>query len=97
MDSNSWSSQFTMSCDQTPNLAHYSSYPESALVPTANLMLNYILKLVRHPSFFKKYVSKKFVKVSDTSFSYITSADKWIGECLCSQVGSKLMGGGYAG
>ncbi|OBZ77405.1 G2/mitotic-specific cyclin cdc13 [Grifola frondosa] len=30
--------------DWTPNLAHYSSYPESALVPTANLMLNYLLK-----------------------------------------------------
>jgi len=27
-------------------------------------MLNYILKPVRHPSFFKKYASKKFMKVS---------------------------------
>ncbi|KAH9835265.1 cyclin-like protein [Rhodofomes roseus] len=48
----------------TPNLAHYSSYPESALYPTANLMLNYVLKPVRHESFFKKYASKKFLKAS---------------------------------
>ncbi|THH19624.1 hypothetical protein EW146_g1582 [Bondarzewia mesenterica] len=48
----------------TPNLAHYSSYPESALVPTANLMLNYVLRPIRHPSFFKKYASKRFLKAS---------------------------------
>ncbi|TFY79540.1 hypothetical protein EWM64_g4472 [Hericium alpestre] len=46
------------------NLAHYSSYAESALIPTANLMLNYVLKPVRHPSFFKKYASKKYLKAS---------------------------------
>ncbi|CDO75435.1 hypothetical protein BN946_scf184693.g4 [Trametes cinnabarina] len=50
--------------DWTPNLAHYSSYRESDIVPTANLMLNYILKPVRHQSFFKKYASKKFLKAS---------------------------------
>lgn len=48
---------------QTPNLAHYSSYPESAIIPTANIMLNYILKPIRHSSFFKKYASKKYMKV----------------------------------
>lgn len=50
--------------DWTPNLAHYSSYPESALIPTANIMLNYILKEPKHESFYKKYASKKFLKVS---------------------------------
>ncbi|KAI0315586.1 cyclin-like protein [Amylostereum chailletii] len=50
--------------DWTANLAHYSSYPESALIPTANLMLNYILKPIRHPSFYKKYASKKYMKAS---------------------------------
>ncbi|GBE87395.1 hypothetical protein SCP_1100710 [Sparassis crispa] len=50
--------------DWTPNLAHYSTYPESALVPTANLMLNYVLKPVRHQSFYKKYAAKKFFKAS---------------------------------
>lgn len=48
---------------QTPNLAHYSSYPESALFPTANLMLNYVLKPIRHECFFKKYAAKKYLKV----------------------------------
>ncbi|KAI0765312.1 cyclin-like protein [Fomes fomentarius] len=50
--------------DWTPNLAHYSSYSESDIVPTANLMLNYVLKPIRHQSFFKKYASKKFLKAS---------------------------------
>ncbi|KAF9457551.1 cyclin-like protein [Collybia nuda] len=48
----------------TPNLAHYSSYTESALVPTANLMLNYILKPIRHESFHKKYAGKRYFKSS---------------------------------
>ncbi|KAH0581885.1 hypothetical protein H2248_011569 [Termitomyces sp. 'cryptogamus'] len=48
----------------SPNLAHYSSYPESALVPTANLMLNYILKPIRHESFHKKYSGKRYFKSS---------------------------------
>ncbi|KAI0659364.1 cyclin-like protein [Cubamyces menziesii] len=50
--------------DWTPNLAHYSSYRERDIIPTANLMLNYILKPVRHQSFYKKYASKKFLKAS---------------------------------
>ncbi|KAJ7695488.1 cyclin-like protein [Mycena rosella] len=48
----------------TPNLAHYSSYPESALLPTANLMLNYVLKPPRHEAFHHKYAGKKFSKAS---------------------------------
>ncbi|KAI9459180.1 cyclin-like protein [Lactarius psammicola] len=60
-----WLARFVLGKeDWTPNLAHYSSYSESALIPTANLMLNYILKPVRHPSFFKKYAAKKFMKAS---------------------------------
>ncbi|KAI0634848.1 cyclin-like protein [Trametes polyzona] len=50
--------------DWTPNLAHYSSYRERDIIPTANLMLNYVLKPVRHQSFYKKYASKKFLKAS---------------------------------
>lgn len=49
---------------QTPNLAHYSGYSESALVPTANLMLNYVLKPIRHESFHKKYAGKRYYKAS---------------------------------
>jgi hypothetical protein len=48
---------------QTPNLAHYSSYAESALVPVANIMLNYVLKPIRHESFYKKYAGKRYLKV----------------------------------
>jgi len=53
---------------QTPNLAHYSGYKESALIPTANLMLNYILKPVRHEAFRKKYAGKRFQKVRHPLF-----------------------------
>ncbi|KAJ3841908.1 cyclin-like protein [Lentinula raphanica] len=48
----------------TPNLAHYSTYSESVLMPTANLMLNYILKPIRHESFYRKYARRKYMKVS---------------------------------
>jgi G2/mitotic-specific cyclin 1/2 len=48
---------------QTPNLAHYSSYADSAIIPTANLMINHVLKPVRHGSLFKKYAAKEFMKV----------------------------------
>lgn len=51
-------------CLQNANLAHYSSYAESALIPTANLMINYILKPIRHEAFHKKYAHKKYNKVS---------------------------------
>ncbi|TBU61074.1 cyclin-like protein [Dichomitus squalens] len=50
--------------DWTANLAHYSSYRERDIIPTANLMINYILKPIRHQSFFKKYASKKYLKAS---------------------------------
>ena len=54
---------------KTENLARYSSYPESALLPTANLMLNNTIKLVRHVSFHRKY----FLKVSMLDFTrYLT-------------------------
>jgi len=46
------------------NLAHYSGYKEVELMPTASLMLNYLLKPVRHENFFNKYASAKFAKAS---------------------------------
>ncbi len=48
---------------QTPNLAHYSTYSQSEILPTANLMLNYILKPPRHEQFHKKYAKKQNMKV----------------------------------
>ncbi|KAL5521768.1 CLB2 [Sanghuangporus sanghuang] len=60
-----WLARLVLDCpDWTPNLRHFSSYPEEALLPTANLMLNYILKPIAHESFFKKYASKRFMKAS---------------------------------
>ncbi|KAL4073501.1 cyclin-like protein [Scleroderma citrinum] len=60
-----WLARLILGHDKwTPNLAHYSSYAESSLIPTANLMLNYILKPIRHESFYKKYAGKRFLKVS---------------------------------
>ena len=53
---------------KTANLAHYSSYAESSLLPTANLMLNYIVKPIRHESFHRKYAGKRFLKVSVRAF-----------------------------
>ena len=78
---------------QTPNLAHYSSYAESALVPTANLMLNYILKPVRHQSFFKKYAGKRFLKVR---LAYVVRDGETqcsVGQPLCPRVGFGEMAG----
>ncbi|KAI0318765.1 cyclin-like protein [Amylostereum chailletii] len=61
-----WLARLMLRCeDWMANLVHYSSYPESTLISTANLMLNYILKPIRHPSFYKKYASKKYMKVRD--------------------------------
>ncbi|KAH7907568.1 cyclin-like protein [Hygrophoropsis aurantiaca] len=60
-----WLARLILGNDKwTANLAHYSSYAESSLIPTANLMLNYILKPIRHESFYKKYAGKRFLKVS---------------------------------
>lgn len=60
-----WLARLILGNDKwTPNLAHYSSYTESSLIPTANMMLNYILKPIRHESFFKKYAGKRYLKVS---------------------------------
>ena len=33
------------------------------MLPTANLMLNYILKPIKHESFHKKYAGKRYYKV----------------------------------
>ena len=48
---------------QMPNLAHYLSYAESQLVPTANAMLNYVLKPTKQESFHGKYTSKKYLQL----------------------------------
>ena len=52
---------YLLHIQQTPNLAHHSSYDESQLVPTANIMLNYILKPTKHKSFYQKYADQKYL------------------------------------
>jgi hypothetical protein len=63
------------------------------LIPTANLMLNYILKPVRHEAFRKKYAGKRFQKVSTARF-YLSSTsliDIVIGESLHAGMGSRSL------
>lgn len=48
----------------TANLAHYSGYKEAALLPVANIMVNYLLKPPAHQSLFEKYAAKRFEKAS---------------------------------
>ena len=57
------------------------------MIPTANIMLNYILKEPKHESFYKKYASKKFLKVCSRFCSpapYLTSP---IGQRIRTRVG----------
>jgi hypothetical protein len=49
---------------QTPNLQHYAYFTEEELLPTANIMLNYVLRETKHEFFFNKYASKKYLKAS---------------------------------
>ncbi len=55
---------------QTPNLAHYSTFKENELLPTANILLNHLLRSEARQSatLVKKYSSKKFAKVSTFCF-----------------------------
>ncbi|KAK0492545.1 hypothetical protein EDD18DRAFT_1357815 [Armillaria luteobubalina] len=48
----------------TPDLAHYSTYSQSEIIPTANLMLNYILMPIRHEQFYKNFTRKQNMKAS---------------------------------
>ncbi|TFK49439.1 hypothetical protein OE88DRAFT_1663020 [Heliocybe sulcata] len=71
-----WLARLILGRDEwTPNLAHYSSYSESQLIPTAGIMLNYVLRPVRHPTFWKKYASKKYLKAS--TFVQAWALERW--------------------
>ncbi|PKI84661.1 Clb2p [Malassezia vespertilionis] len=78
----------------TPTLVHYSTYAESELLGTAEIMLDYILRPPAHRHFYKKYSSKKFMRASayvmewaKSSFpnAVVTENDvalgKWTDEC----------------
>lgn len=55
------------------NLIHYSGYTEGQLIGCVRLMLDYLARPVQHEAFYKKYASRKFLKVS----IYVT---QWIGK-----------------
>ncbi|KAG7446809.1 A/B/D/E cyclin [Guyanagaster necrorhizus] len=59
----------------TPNLAHYSTFKESELLPTANILLNHLLRPEARQSatLVKKYSSKKFAKASLTMRRWVLS------------------------
>lgn len=46
------------------NLIHYSDYTEEQVLPVFRLMIDYLIRPVKHQAFFKKYASKKFMKAS---------------------------------
>lgn len=41
------------------------TYSEEELLPTANIMVNYILDSIPHESLYKKYAHKRYMKVSN--------------------------------
>jgi len=41
------------------------TYSEAELLPTANILVNYILEPIQHQSLYKKYAHKKYLKVRD--------------------------------
>ncbi|KAG6868641.1 hypothetical protein C0993_012685 [Termitomyces sp. T159_Od127] len=59
----------------TPNMEHYSTYSEEELLPTANIMINYILKPIRHESLFKKYAHRRYLKCS--AFMRHWALERW--------------------
>ncbi|KAF8067783.1 nime/cyclinb [Lyophyllum atratum] len=59
----------------TPNLEHYMTYTEAELLPTANIMLNYILEPIQHESLYKKYAHKRYLKCS--AFMRHWARERW--------------------
>ncbi|KAK0204005.1 g2/mitotic-specific cyclin cdc13 [Desarmillaria ectypa] len=59
----------------TPNLAHYSTFKENELLPTANILLNHLLRPEARQSatLVKKYSSKRFAKASLTMRRWVLS------------------------
>ncbi|KAG6909919.1 hypothetical protein DXG01_014439 [Tephrocybe rancida] len=59
----------------TPNLEHYMTYSEAELLPTANILINYILEPIQHESLFKKYAHKRYLKCS--AFMRHWALERW--------------------
>ncbi|KAE9382911.1 hypothetical protein BT96DRAFT_844907, partial [Gymnopus androsaceus JB14] len=64
-----WLARISIGSDiWTPTLAQYSSYSESALIPTANLMLNKILRANKREYPYIKYAQGKYMNVCQLCF-----------------------------
>jgi len=50
--------------DWDVNLIHFSDYTEEQILPVFRLMIDYLVRPVKHEAFYKKYASKKFMKAS---------------------------------
>ncbi|KAG6880010.1 hypothetical protein C0992_008217 [Termitomyces sp. T32_za158] len=59
----------------TANMEHYSTYSEEEILPTANIMINYILKPIQHESLFKKYAHRRYLKCS--AFMRHWALERW--------------------
>ncbi|GLB39126.1 putative cyclin family protein [Lyophyllum shimeji] len=59
----------------TSNMEHYMTYSEAELLPTANIMLNYILEPIQHESLYKKYAHKRYLKCS--AFMRQWALERW--------------------
>ncbi|KAG6853408.1 hypothetical protein C0991_004639 [Blastosporella zonata] len=59
----------------TPNMEHYMTYSEAELLPTANILINYILEPVQHESLYKKYAHKRYLKCS--AFMRHWALERW--------------------
>ncbi|RKO87262.1 hypothetical protein BDK51DRAFT_15661, partial [Blyttiomyces helicus] len=45
-------------------LVYYSGYSDQELAPCANMLVEYLKKPLKYDSLYKKYTTKKFMKVS---------------------------------
>ena len=57
------------------NLIHYSDYTEPEIMPVFKLMIDYLVRPVKHHAFYKKYASKKFHKGKASSLCIKMTGD----------------------
>ncbi|KAF8886525.1 cyclin-like protein [Infundibulicybe gibba] len=59
-----------------PNLTHYSTYTEAELLPTATIMLNYILEPIQYDSLHRKWAQRRNFKSS--SYLRAWALERWV-------------------
>ena len=60
-------------------------------------MLNYILKPIKHESFYKKYAGKRYLKVRRVPYFLKLVLIILSVKCMGLGMGSRMLGGGHAG